>query len=60
MQLFRYLNIGLAVILCFVGLKMIVSHYYPIDIRISLGIIGTVLAASVLASILIPQNRKPE
>lgn len=58
MQLFRYLNIGLAVILCFVGLKMIVSHYYPIDIRISLGIIGTVLAASVLASILIPQNRK--
>ncbi len=60
MQLFRYLNIGLAVILIFVGLKMIVSHYYPIDIRLSLGIIGTVLAASILASVLIPQNRKPE
>lgn len=60
MQLFRYLNIGLAVILCFVGVKMIVSHYYPIDIRISLGIIGTVLAASILASVLIPQNRQPE
>jgi tellurite resistance protein TerC len=58
MKLFRYLNIGLAVILVFVGLKMIASHYYPIDIRISLGIIGTVLAASILASVLIPAARK--
>jgi hypothetical protein len=39
---------------------MIVSHYYPIDIRISLGIIGTVLAGSIIASVLIPQNRRPE
>lgn len=58
MKLFRFLNIGLAVILTFVGVKMIVSHYYPIDIRISLGIIGTVLAASILASVLIPVARK--
>jgi tellurite resistance protein TerC len=58
MKLFRFLNIGLAIILIFVGLKMLVSHYYPIDIRISLGIIGTVLAASVLASVLIPSARK--
>jgi tellurite resistance protein TerC len=58
MKLFRFLNIGLAVILVFVGLKMIVSHYYPIDIRISLGIIGSVLAASILASVLIPVARK--
>jgi tellurite resistance protein TerC len=58
MKLFRFLNIGLAIILIFVGLKMLASHYYPIDIRISLGIIGTVLAASVLASVLIPAARK--
>ncbi len=60
MQLFRYLNIGLAVILCFVGLKMIVSSWVKVEIHISLGIIGTVLAASILASVLIPQNRKLE
>ncbi len=57
MQLFRYLNIGLAVILCFVGLKMLASHYVDIPIKLSLGIIGTVLAASIVASVLIPQNR---
>ncbi len=60
MKLFRFLNIGLAVILIFVGLKMIVSHYYPIDIRLSLGIIGTVLATSILASVLIPAARKQD
>ncbi len=58
MQLFRYLNIGLAIILVFVGLKMLASQYVSISIHISLGIIGTVLAASVLASVLIPATRK--
>jgi len=58
MQLFRYINIGLAVILCFVGFKMLASHYVPIPIKISLGIIGSVLAASILASVLIPSQRK--
>lgn len=58
MQLFRYINVGLAVILCFVGFKMLASHYVTIPIKISLGIIGAVLAASILASVLIPSQRK--
>lgn len=58
MQLFRYLNVGLAIILTFVGLKMLASHFVTIPIQLSLGIIGTVLAASILASVMIPQNRK--
>jgi tellurite resistance protein TerC len=60
MQLFRYLNVGLAVILVFVGGKMLASHYLDIPIKLSLGIIGCVLAASILASVLIPSQRKPE
>jgi tellurite resistance protein TerC len=56
MQLFRYLNLGLAVILVFVGGKMLASHYVTIPIGLSLGIIGTVLAASILASVLIPHR----
>ncbi len=60
MKLFRYLNIGLAVILVFVGVKMLASHYVSIPIHLSLGIIGTVLAASVVASVLIPAARKKE
>ncbi len=54
MQLFRFLNVGLAVILVFVGLKMLASHYLEIPIGLSLGLIGAVLALSVLASVLIP------
>lgn len=55
MRLFRYLNIGLAVILVFVGGKMLATYFglhVPIDV--SLGIIGGVLALSTLASLLIP------
>ncbi|MBA3848519.1 MAG: hypothetical protein C0502_00805 [Opitutus sp.] len=58
MQLFRYLNVGLAVILVFVGGKMLASHYIDVPIKLSLGIIGCVLAASILASVLIPSQRK--
>jgi tellurite resistance protein TerC len=60
MQLFRYLNVGLAIILVFVGGKMLASHYATVPIKISLGIIGAVLVASILASVLIPSQRKPE
>jgi tellurite resistance protein TerC len=62
MQLFRFLNYGLALILAFVGFKMIASHsqWVDISIQISLGIIGTVLAASIIASVLIPAARKEQ
>ena len=58
MQLFRYLNLGLAVILIFIGLKMLVSHWIDIPIKLSLGIIGSVLAISVIASVMIPGAEK--
>ncbi len=47
---FSYLQQGLAVILAFVGLKMLIHHWYDIPGAISLGVIGLVLAVSVLAS----------
>lgn len=58
MQLFRFLNIGLAVILVFVGVKMCVSHFVSVPIHISLGIIGSVLAMSIVASVMFPAARK--
>ena len=54
MQLFRFLNYGLAVVLVFVGAKMLASHYVDVSIGLSLGIIGAVLATSILASVLLP------
>lgn len=53
MQLFRYLKIGLAIILVFIGVKMLIEHWVDITTAVSLGVIGGVLTMSVLLSVLI-------
>jgi tellurite resistance protein TerC len=57
-QLFHYINYGLAVILSFIGVKLLVSHYYHLPISWTLGFIGGVLAISILASIIWPKKSK--
>ena len=57
MQLFRYLKIGLALILTFIGVKMLIEAWVNISIGISLGVIGGVLATSILMSVLIPEQK---
>lgn len=57
MQLFRYLKIGLALILCFIGLKMLIESWVHVSIGVSLGVIAGVLTISVLASLLIPEKK---
>jgi tellurite resistance protein TerC len=53
MDMFRYLKYGLAVILCLVGVKMLLSHTdYAVPIGISLSIIGAILLISVVASLI--------
>jgi tellurite resistance protein TerC len=58
MGLFRYLKIGLSVVLVFVGIKMLVSELYKIPIGVSLGVVAAILAGSILAS-LIGQRLRP-
>jgi tellurite resistance protein TerC len=58
MGLFHYLKMGLAVILVFVGVKMLVMDVYKIPVGISLGIVGGILAASVAASLLWPPKKR--
>ena len=48
---FDYLQTGLAVILAFVGFKMIISEWYHIPTYISLLVIAVVLTVSIIASI---------
>jgi tellurite resistance protein TerC len=48
---FAYLQQGLAVILVYVGVKMIASYWYHIPTAISLSVIALVLAASILLSL---------
>jgi tellurite resistance protein TerC len=55
MAQFRYLRIGLAAILTFIGLKMLVADWFHISTPVSLGIVAFCLLLAVLASILRPQ-----
>jgi tellurite resistance protein TerC len=48
---FEYLQLGLAVILVYVGVKMIASHWYHLPSALSLVFIALVLAVSIMASL---------
>ncbi len=48
---FRYLNIGLGVILAFVGIKMIMVEVYHMPTYVSLGVIALVLTITIVASL---------
>jgi tellurite resistance protein TerC len=51
---FRYLNVGLAAVLVFVGAKMLLADLWHIPVALSLGVIVLVLGAAVGASLLRP------
>jgi tellurite resistance protein TerC len=48
---FRYLNLGLGVILAFVGVKMIIAEWYHFPTWISLLVIAGVLTVTIVASL---------
>jgi tellurite resistance protein TerC len=56
MDVFHYLHYGLSVVLIFIGLKMLGSHYVTIPTGWALGIVLFVLGVSILASLLNPQK----
>ncbi|MEO6872947.1 MAG: TerC family protein [Chthoniobacterales bacterium] len=58
---FVYLRIGLAIILCFVGVKMITSNWFHIPNWLSLTVILAVLLFTILVSVLATRGQpKPE
>ncbi|MBI3946558.1 MAG: TerC family protein [Armatimonadetes bacterium] len=52
MDLFRYLKAGLAAVLCFVGVKMVLASVVKIPTGLSLLVVGALLAAAIGASVL--------
>ncbi len=62
---FYYLKLGLSVVLAFVGTKMVMVDIYKIPVRLSLGVIASILAVAVSASLwraqrLLKLEKKPE
>ena len=53
---FEYLKYGIATVLVFVGIKMLISHYYKMPTVISLLAIVVILSIAVLASVI--KNKK--
>ncbi|HMB82825.1 MAG TPA: TerC family protein [Terriglobales bacterium] len=60
MDLFHYLHYGLSVVLIFIGLKMLGSHYVYLPTGWALAVVLFVLGASILASLLNPQEKLAE
>lgn len=58
---FRRLKVGISVVLCFVGAKMLAEPFYEVPIVASLGVIAAILAVSVIASLEAkdPRPRRP-
>jgi tellurite resistance protein TerC len=52
MDRFRYLKLALVALLMYVGVKMLLLHHYKISNVVSLGIIGGILAAGIIASLI--------
>ncbi len=50
---FKYLKHGVALILLFVGVKMMIMHFYKIPVAVSLGVIFSILVLSVVVSLVI-------
>uniref|UniRef100_UPI00404A2B48 TerC/Alx family metal homeostasis membrane protein n=1 Tax=Flavobacterium sp. TaxID=239 RepID=UPI00404A2B48 len=54
MYMFSRLHYGLALILSFIGVKMIIAPFFHISSTVSLGVVGGILVISIFWSILFP------
>ena len=56
---FHLLAYGLAAVLIFIGVKMLIVDFYKIPIAISLGVVAALIASSMLFSLAIKPAEKP-
>ena len=49
---FRYLKVGLSLVLCFIGFKMVLAYWTHISTQLSLLIVATIIFTSILMSLI--------
>nr|WP_217440449.1 MULTISPECIES: TerC family protein [unclassified Myxococcus] len=60
MDKFHFLKLGLSGILAFVGVKMLITYFdIHLPIALSLGVIGGILLAAIVASLIWPKSPEP-
>ena len=67
---FRYLKVGLSLVLCFIGFKMLIMPWLHVETKLSLMIVATIIFTSILMSLIAssrdrrkggpPPEEKPE
>ena len=57
MEMFEYLHYGLALVLVFIGGKMVAAHYYEMPTVMALGVVAGILVISVLGSVAFPRKK---
>lgn len=55
---FHLLKYGLALVLVFVGVKMLIADFYKVPIGIALGIVAIIIASSVFASLAATRSKR--
>jgi tellurite resistance protein TerC len=55
---FRFLKIGLSIVLVFIGAKMLIHPWYKIPTTLSLVIVAGIIAISILISLIVGRNAK--
>jgi tellurite resistance protein TerC len=58
-QKLRFLKLGVAVILAFIGVKILIDRFYPMPLALSLGVLAGVLLTTGLASVMFPEGSPP-
>ncbi len=56
MDVFHYLHYGLSAVLIFIGLKMLAAHSLSIPTHWALGVVLSILGASIAASLIFPRK----
>jgi len=51
MEKFQYLKLGLSFVLAFIGIKMMLSDFYPIPVWVSLIVVASILTIAVVVSL---------
>jgi tellurite resistance protein TerC len=56
-QKLRFLKLGVAVILAFIGVKILIDRFYPMPLALSLGVLAGVLLTTALTSVMFPDRK---
>jgi tellurite resistance protein TerC len=57
---FRFLKLGLSLVLCVIGFKMLVSYKYHMPTTLSLILVAGIIIVSILASIIVGRKTAPK